>query len=90
MVCISKGKARTPYEFGSKVGIATTNREGLVLAAMAFEGNPYDGHTLDATIAQAVEIGGIDPERIYVDKGFRGHDYQGDATVVIAGGRTAA
>ena len=30
--CISKGKARTPYEFGVKVGIATTLREGLVLA----------------------------------------------------------
>ncbi|WP_457812092.1 IS5 family transposase [Sinorhizobium meliloti] len=85
VVCISKGKARTPYEFGAKVGIATTNREGLVLAAMAFEGNPYDGHTLDRTVSQATEIGGVDPERIYVDKGFRGHDYQGDATVVIAG-----
>jgi transposase, IS5 family len=85
VVCISKGKARTPYEFGAKVGIATTNREGLVLASVAFERNPYDGHTLDHTVAQAVEIGGIDPERIYVDKGFRGHDYKGPATVFIAG-----
>ena len=30
--CSSKGKVRTPYEFGVKVGIATTLREGLVLA----------------------------------------------------------
>ena len=75
VVCISKGKARTPYEFGCKVGIATTNREGLVLAAKAFEGNPYDRHTLAATVDQAAEIGGVDPERIYVDKGYRGHDY---------------
>jgi len=60
VVCISKGKARTPYEFGAKVGIATTNREGLVLASVAFERTPYDGHTLDHTVAQAVEIGGID------------------------------
>lgn len=37
VVCISKGKARAPYEFGCKVGIATTNREGLVLAAKSFE-----------------------------------------------------
>ena len=29
--CISKGKARTPYEFGVKVSIATTLREGLVV-----------------------------------------------------------
>lgn len=85
VVCISKGKARTPYEFGAKVGIATTNREGLVLAAKAFEANPYDGHTLDQTVSQAINIGGVTPERIYVDKGYRGHDYNGPATVVIAG-----
>ncbi|WP_410087710.1 hypothetical protein [Variovorax sp. N23] len=27
----SKGKARTPYEFGVKVSIATTLKEGLVV-----------------------------------------------------------
>ncbi|WP_144862134.1 IS5 family transposase [Mesorhizobium sp. J18] len=87
VVCISKGKARTPYEFGCKVGIATTNREGLVLAARSFEGNPYDGHTLAATVDQAVEIGGVDPQRIYVDKGYRGHDYAGSGSVMIAGSK---
>ena len=35
MVCIAKGKARTPYEFGCKAAIAATSREGLVLAAKA-------------------------------------------------------
>lgn len=87
VVCISKGKARTPYEFGCKVAIATTNREGLVLAAKSFEGNPYDGHTLAATVDQAVDIGGVDPERIYVDKGYRGHDYAGSGSVMIAGSK---
>jgi IS5 family transposase len=85
VVCISKGKARTPYEFGAKVGIATTNREGLVLAAKAFQANPYDGHTLEQTIRQAIAVGGVDPGRIYVDKGYRGHNYKGEATVIIAG-----
>ncbi len=84
VVCISKGKARTPYEFGCKVGIAATNREGLVLAAKAFEDNPYDGHTLSRTVDQAVAMGGIDPDRIYVDKGYRGHDYTGPASLMIA------
>jgi IS5 family transposase len=87
VVCISKGKARAPYEFGCKVGIATTNREGLVLAAKSFKGNPYDGHTLAATVDQAVEIGGVDPDRIYVDKGYRGHDYKGSGSVMIAGAK---
>lgn len=47
----------------------------------------YDGHTLAATVDQAVEIGGIDPDRIYVDKGYRGHDYAGWGSVMIAGSK---
>jgi transposase, IS5 family len=87
VVCIAKGKARTPYEFGAKVGIAVTNREGLVLAAKAFAGNPYDGHTLAATLDQAAAVSGVTAERIYVDKGYRGHDYAGAGRVMIAGSR---
>ncbi|MGH1482874.1 MAG: IS5 family transposase [Geminicoccales bacterium] len=85
VVCISKGKARHPYEFGCKVGIAATNREGLFLAAKAFEGNPYDGHTLNATAQTAEVTTGVSIERIYVDKGYQGHDYQGQADVMISG-----
>jgi len=87
VACIAKGKARTPYEFGSKIGIATTNREGLVLAARAFEGNPYDGHTLNDTISQAKQVCGVQPDRVYVDRGYRGHDYEGEAKVMISGQR---
>jgi IS5 family transposase len=85
VACIAKGKARTPYEFGCKVGIATTNREGLVLAAKAFAGNPYDGHTLADTVAQAANMSGVEPERVYADKGYRGHDYVGGASVMLSG-----
>ncbi len=87
VVCIAKGKARTPYEFGAKIGLAVTNREGLVLAAKAFAGNPYDGHTLAATLDQAAAISGVAAQRIYVDKGYRGHDYAGAGRVMIAGSR---
>ncbi len=59
VVCIAKGKAHKRYEFGCKVGIAATNREGLFLAAKAFEDNPYDGHTLQATIDQAEAMSGV-------------------------------
>jgi len=75
VVCIAKGKAHRPYEFGSKVALAVTNREGFVLASKSLEGNPYDGHTLDATIGQVIAMTGIEPERTYVDQGYRGHDY---------------
>ena len=37
VACIAKGKARTPYEFGAKIGITNTNREGLLLAAKSVE-----------------------------------------------------
>ncbi|WP_352461388.1 transposase [Mesorhizobium sp. M0113] len=81
VVCISKTKKSAPYEFGCKVGIATTNPEGLVLAANSFEGNPYDGHTLAATVDQAAQIRGAEPDLISVDKGYRGHDYAGSGPV---------
>jgi IS5 family transposase len=75
VVCIAKGKAHRPYEFGSKVALAVTNREGFVLASKALKGNPYDGHTLSATVDLVTALSGVEPDRIYVDQGYRGHDY---------------
>lgn len=53
VVCMAKGKSRTPYEFGAKVGIAMTLQHNLIVGARAFEGNPYDGHTLREQLEQA-------------------------------------
>jgi IS5 family transposase len=50
--CIGKGKARKPYEFGVKVSLAVTHKQGLMVGARAFPGNPFDGHTL---LAQQLE-----------------------------------
>ncbi len=86
-VCISKGKAHKRYEFGCKVGIAATNREGLFTAAMAFEGNPYDDHTLKATAAKTEGMTGVAIQHLYVDKGYRGNDYDGKAKVMISGSK---
>jgi len=49
-----------------------------ILATTAVVGNPYDGHTLADIVAQAECTTGVEPERIYADKGYRGHDYQGE------------
>ena len=87
VVCIAKGKAHKRYEFGAKVAIAATNREGLFLAAKAFAGNPYDGHTLQATIDQAQAMTGVPVARAYADRGYKGHDYKGPAQVILAGHR---
>ena len=77
--CISKGKARTPYEFGVKVSIATTLKEGLVVGMRSMPGNPYDGHTLAETLEQVGILTGTDkpPTTAIVDKGYRGVKVEG-------------
>lgn len=77
--CISKGKARTPYEFGVKVSIATTLKEGLVVGMRSMPGNPYDGHTLAETLEQVGILTGTDrpPSTVIVDKGYRGVEIEG-------------
>ena len=70
--CISKGKARQPYEFGVKVTVATTHREGLVVGMRSLPGNPYDGHTLAEAIEQVRILTNQMPKEVYVDKGYRG------------------
>ncbi len=76
--CIGKGKARTPYEFGVKVSLTTTNKRckggQFILHAKALPGNPYDGHTLRQVIEETQALTGREIERIYVDKGYVGHD----------------
>jgi len=76
--CIGKGKAHRPYEFGCKVSIATINHRSpggqFVVHAKAFHGNPYDGHTLGTVLRETEALTGIEIERVYVDKGYRGHD----------------
>jgi len=75
--CISKGKARTPYEFGVKVSIATTLKEGLVVGMRSMPGNPYDGHTLAETLEQVGILAERAPTTAIVDKGYRGVEVDG-------------
>jgi IS5 family transposase len=83
--CIAKGKARKKYEFGNKVSVVSTSRKGLVIGTKSFHGNPYDGHTLAPAIEQAERLSGrvLDGD-VLVDLGYRGHDYQGPATIHIS------
>ena len=41
--CISKGKARQPYEFGVKVGIAMTLKHNLIVGARRSPATPTTG-----------------------------------------------
>jgi IS5 family transposase len=86
--CIGKGKVHVRFEFGVKVSIATTNALApggqFVLGARALPGTPYDGHTLAEQIAQTERISGVEVERAYVDRGYRGHDAD-RARVILSG-----
>lgn len=85
VMCISKGKAHKRYEFGQKVSITTTNRGNWIVGVDLCRGNPYDGHTLAQAIATTEQITRVHVTDAFVDKGYRGHDYNGDATIHIAG-----
>lgn len=67
--CISKGKEHKRDEFGNKSIFVLTKKSGIVVGAMAFEDNIYDGHTLEPQLAQAEELLGRLPETALVDRG---------------------
>jgi transposase, IS5 family len=84
--CISKGKARVRYEFGTKVSVATTLDGGLVVGIRAMPGNPYDGHTLGEALQQVETLTDQRVSLAVVDRGYRGHGARG-TRVLVSGTR---
>jgi len=84
--CISKGKVHKKYEFGCKTSIVLTHKEGFILGSEALHGNPYDGHTLEQVLKNAERISNKPIERVFIDKGYRGHGIK-DKEVFISGQR---
>ena len=84
--CISKGKARVRYEFGTKVSLATTLDGGFVVGARSFPGNPCDGHTLASALEQVAILTDQVPALAVVDRGYRGHGVE-TTKVLISGTR---
>jgi IS5 family transposase len=64
--------------FGYTVSLATTNRPApggqFVIGARTLPGDPLDGHTLAARIAETERIAGAPVARAHVDRGHRHHD----------------
>jgi IS5 family transposase len=81
--CIAKGKAHKRYEFGCKASVATTSKSNWIVGAHALHGNPYDGHTLSGAIQQVERLSGHTPDDVMVDQGYRGHGYEGSASVHV-------
>ena len=88
--CISKGKARKPYEFGVKVSVAVTHKQGLMVGARSFTGNPYDGHTLAEQLEQVgilTEDVANAPKQVIVDLGYQGVDADNPGVEIIHRGK---
>ena len=82
--CISKGKARKRYEFGTKVGIVSTQSDQFVIGIRSYPGNPYDGHTLDDQLQQSETLSDTLTKTVVVDLGYRGR-HQTKADVIHRG-----
>ncbi len=70
-LCISKGKEHKPYEFGNKSSFAYTRKSGIIVGAMAIEGNIYDGRTLKPQLEQVEDLTDGKVKKAIVDKGYK-------------------
>lgn len=70
--CIAKGKESKQYEYGNKTSIVKTRKSGIIIGAMAFKENIYDGNTLEPQMEQVERLTSYQPESGIVDRGYRG------------------
>jgi IS5 family transposase len=70
--CIAKGKVAKKYEFGNKSSVAKTKTSGIIVGAMAFTENIYDGDTLSPQLKQVERLTEKMPKFGIVDRGYRG------------------
>ena len=70
--CIAKGKAHKKYEYGCKASVVLTQKTGVIVGAMTFKTNVYDGHTLEGVLNQTKELTGKPPINAWVDRGYKG------------------
>jgi hypothetical protein len=66
---LQRGKEHKPYEFGNKSSFAYTCHGGIIVGAMAIEGNAFDGHTLKPQLDQVKELTGGKTRKAIVDPG---------------------
>ena len=68
--CIGKGKEHKKYEFGNKVSVIRS-ATGIILGARSFR-NEYDGHTIEASLAQVERLTQRKIKILAGDRGYRG------------------
>ena len=70
--CIAKGKAHKKYEYGCKASVSLTQKTGIIVGAMTFEVNVYDGKTLIPVLEQVRQMTDLSPKTATVDRGYQG------------------
>ena len=68
VLCIAKGKAHKKYEFGRKASVTMLRDSGVIVSAVSFKNNLYDGDTLKPALEQVSEMTGKSFESVLVDK----------------------
>jgi len=79
--CIAKGKAHKKYEYGCKASVVLTQKTGIIVGAMTFKTNVYDGHTLEDVLTQTKELTGRYPLNAWVDRGYKGKKTIGETNI---------
>ncbi|HEC12097.1 MAG TPA: hypothetical protein ENI80_02445 [Acidiferrobacteraceae bacterium] len=68
----SKISSRFETQLGTKATVAKTKDSNLLIGALAFDKNRYDGHTLPDVFSQIGRILGHVPKICLGDRGYRG------------------
>ncbi len=79
--CIAKGKIHKPYEFGNKVGLATTAKTIIITAIKSFKGNPHDSKTIEPLLDQMQDNLGYTPGEVVYDRGGKGQRQIGNTII---------
>ena len=83
MYSVAKGKAHKKYEYGVKASLSLTQNTGIIVGAMTFENNLYDGHTLPSVLEQIKKLQGKLPKTVTVDRGYRGAKQYENTQIIL-------
>ena len=81
--CIAKGKEAKKFEFGNKTSIVKTMKSGIIVGAVAFTENIYDGDTLEPQLQQTERLIGKKPKAGIVYRGYRGRKLINGVKIII-------
>ncbi|GLB53896.1 hypothetical protein NBRC110019_29370 [Neptunitalea chrysea] len=81
--CMSKGKTHKKYEYGCKASVVLTQKTGIIVGAMTFKTNVYDGHTLEEVLQQAQTLTGKSLKTATVDRGYQGKQQVGNTQILL-------